>query len=152
MKITLASALQQRNKLVADLADLQQKMIRNFSIMEGENFEYNFEILYRKFEELQDKLVELKTKIQTANVPILSVIFLLSELKNELKMLKSLPFKRDQRDLRYVGGEQISSVLKATNSLTREEVDKKIEDLNLKIQILQNRLNEHNHTTMIEFD
>jgi uncharacterized alpha-E superfamily protein len=87
-------------------------------------------------------LVELKTKIHLANAPVYDLIFQMSELKNQIKQLKSIPVDEGKVTERYGSVTAIKEV-----ELNIAERDNLVKGLELQIEELQDKLDTHNAIT-----
>ena len=149
MTVTLAKLLKTKNLLVAELNDLAARIQRE-NKTEGVNAsKYDLNVEYAKYVETVNELVSIKTAIAQHNVTIVDRIYRMSELKNQINMLKSLDVT-DGTFTRHGGYGQVPStetVYKVQfNSLF---VDKQVAKLTREIVDLQDELDTHNHVTKI---
>lgn len=145
-KLTLAKALKEKNKLVKKIHNNYTK-IRNDNKCESFNkHKYDISDLISETDALLNKLVELKVKIQTANVNILPKIYLLSELKSYLEFLKTVPVDADT-SIDYDGNK-----IEYTVQIDYVEMENEIKVIEEDIDSLQDELDSYNHNTYIEID
>ena len=81
--MTIAQALKEKNKKVANMHVLWDRWNKNNSVLEGNRRSYDPLELMTLIETELDALVDLKTRIHTASAPVRSQIFKMSELKNK---------------------------------------------------------------------
>jgi hypothetical protein len=144
--MNIKQALKRKNKLAGLIAEEFQKAQNYNSIEEGNPRPYSATESIKKWMELIDELVDLKTKIHTANVPVYSKIFRLSEIKSQVKYLKSLNCASGKETSRWSNNGE--SVIKHSE-INIVERDNMVKDLEEQIELIQDELDVHNHTTII---
>src|SRR3989304_7125363 len=89
----LYKALKLKKKLIGEISALRSKIQEKNSYAVGSlnPDNYNVPNLYRDLNEKINSLVDLKVAINSANIGIRDKIFVLSELKALISMLKVLP-------------------------------------------------------------
>ncbi len=142
--MTIAQALKEKNKKVAGLQKIWEKIHRYKSIHEGAEKPYSTAELYAKMETEVASLITLKTQIHTASEPVRSMIFELSELKSIIQRVKSINTTSGTYRERY---DNTTSVMIAELDIMWQ--DAKIEEIENKIESIQEKLDKFNHTTEI---
>jgi hypothetical protein len=145
--MNIKQALKQKNKLVQELNQLIQRMVINNTVIEGNLRPYSsketLSQAYKKIEEIN----VLKTQIHRANAPVYDKIFLMSELKSLVKHIKMMDCTNGF-DSDYYNHRNDSSITK-NSEISVVERDNEIKFLELRIEQLQDELDEHNFTTQI---
>lgn len=88
--MNLTKALKHKKKLIKKADEYYMRFAKFNSVEKSSTLTYDPKDMYDKWRETTSELVDLKSKIQKANVPILNKIFMLSELKNTVHKLKSV--------------------------------------------------------------
>ena len=88
--MNIKQALKRKTKLVKEINDAFGNVLAYNSVSEGTERPYSPRISLEIWKNLNDELIELKTAIHRANAPVYDKIFKLSELKNQIKLLKGL--------------------------------------------------------------
>ena len=138
-------ALKQKKKLATKMNQEFVRVNMYNSVEEGATRVYDVKASMQNWLKMIDELVELKTKIHLANVPVYGKIFRMSELKSQLSNLKQLDCVDGIHFDRYGRGEAIIKTAEIS-VLERDEMVLKIEE---EIERLQEELDEHNATTSI---
>ena len=73
----------------------------------GETTPYSPEEAFNAWLDLTRQIVDLKTKIQKANLPIMEKIFKLGELKNQISRMRGVVPKQGRHRDRYGDGEYL---------------------------------------------
>jgi DNA repair ATPase RecN len=142
--MTIAQALKEKNKKVAKIQKIWDKIQRYNSIQEGSERPYSTTELFGQVHAEVAELVELKTKIHEASSPVRSDIFTLSEMKNFIQRVRSVSTVKGVHRDRY---ESTSSTMVAELDIIWQDTE--IEALEEKIEKLQEKLDQFNHTTSI---
>jgi DNA repair ATPase RecN len=142
--MTIAQALKEKNKKVALIQKLWQRIQQYNSLIEGSERPYSSGELYESVKSETLNLVELKTKIHKASAPVRKDIFTLSELKNYIQRVRSINTTQGAYRDRY----------DSTPSIVVAELDIKwqddtIEEIEEQIEKIQEKLDQFNHTTHI---
>jgi hypothetical protein len=138
-------ALKQKKKLATKMNQEFVRVNMYNSVEEGATRVYDVKASMQNWLKMIDELVELKTKIHLANVPVYGKIFRMSELKSQLSNLKQLDCVDGKHFDRYGRGEAVIKTAEIS-VLERDEMVLKIEE---EIERLQEELDEHNATTSI---
>lgn len=143
--MNIKQALKKKNRLTSKLKDLQVILYNHNSIDEGNTRRFNMNDTVKEYDEVIAELVTLKTKINKANTPVYSKIFLMSELKSQIKVMKSIPVVEGFPTARFGGSSQVKKVVE----ITALDVLDKVEVLEAKIDELQDELDVYNVNTEI---
>ena len=146
--MTIKQALKYKNKLVAKMNGEFHKATQYNSMEEGQNRAYSASAALSKYFELSNELVELKTKLHKANAGVYDKIFLLSELKSRISKLQILDCSEGKVSDRYSRMSGEAPVVK-TVEVTILERDNLIQEIEAKIEEIQEELDAHNATTEI---
>ena len=140
--MNVKQALKLKNKLVTQMKEQYEIAKAHNSIEQGNPRRYSALDAINKAAELSNSLIELKTKIHLANAPVYGLIFQMSELKNQIKQLKSLPVDEGKVTERYGS---ITTIKEAEiNIAERDDIVKSIEN---QIEEIQDKLDTHNTIT-----
>ena len=140
--MNIKQALKLKNKLVTQIKEQYEIAKAHNSIEQGNPRRYSAVAAINKAEELSNELAELKTKIHLANAPVYDLIFQMSELKNQIKQLKSIPVDEGKVTERYGSVTAIKEV-----ELNIAERDNLVKVLENKIEVIQDKLDTHNAIT-----
>ncbi len=140
--MNIKQALKLKNKLVTQIKEQYEIAKAHNSIEQGNPRRYSALKAINQAEELSIELAELKTKIHLANAPVYDLIFKMSELKNQIKQLKSIPVEEGKVTERYGSVTTIKEV-----ELNIAERDNIVKELENKIEAIQDKLDTHNATT-----
>ena len=88
--MNIKQALKKKNKLVGMISEEFNKASQYNVVDEGNARPYSATEAIGRWMELTNELIVLKTQIHKANLPVYDKIFELSELKNQVKHLRSL--------------------------------------------------------------
>ena len=142
--MTIAQALKEKNKKIAGIQKIWEKIHRYNSIQEGAERPYSTKDLYAQAESELTSLVELKTRIHTASEPVRALVFELSELKALTQRVRSVSTANGTWRERY---ENVTTVMNAELDILWQ--DAKIEEIENRIEAIQEKLDKFNHTTEI---
>lgn len=143
--MNIKQALKRKNKLVTLIAEEFSKASTYNSIEEGNARPYSATEAIQKWQEYSDELVELKSRIHRANGPMYEKIFGLSELKSQIKYLKSLNCSQGKERNRWNENEPIIRHAE----INTVERDTMVKNLEARIEMIQDELDEFNATTHI---
>lgn len=143
MKLT--QALKLKNKEVARLNALKQRLLKSNTYVEGSIPSYNSRALVREYEDQLAKVAHIKTVISEANRPIQHEIYELSELKGLIKTLQGLSTLTGPQSDGYRGVIQTF-----VSEISESEKDEMIEKYQERIEIIQERLDTFNATNSVE--
>ena len=145
--MNIKQALKKKNKLVGLIQEELSKALQYNVVDEGNPRPYSSVDSIGKWMQLTDELVDLKTKIHRANGPVYHKIFELSELKNQVKGLKSLNCSSGKVATNRWVSEEPTVKHAEINTVERDEMVKAFE---LRIETIQDELDQWNHNTLIE--
>lgn len=152
-KITLAKALQVKNRLVEYIAKASSDVTANNSRLKGSETEVDVEASYDRYCNLQERLVDLKDRISEANRPVQADIFRLAELKGRVQLLKALPTANGRvMEPRYGLYDDNKEAIEYEAVYRKSQVDEQVRQISIEIDNIQERLDGHNHQSRIEFD
>ena len=144
--MTIKQALKLKNKLVKNIAE-NTKLMQQFNSVEvGNQRPYSTSQLYEKIQEDSRELASLKAKIHIANTPVMEDIFWMSEMKSIIAALKKMDCTegKSNRD-RY----RMESEVVLTSEISLVRRNDVIKSMELKIEIIQDKLDAFNATTEI---
>jgi len=144
--MNVKKALKKKNKLVGMMAEEFFKASQYNVVDEGNPRPYSAVESIKKWMELSNELILLKTKIHEANSPIYYKIFELSELKSQVKLLKGLNCVSGKVSSGKWGDGELVVKHAELNIIERDGMIKTIES---KIEYLQEELDQWNHNTLI---
>ena len=146
--MTIKQALKKKNKLIQKLTDVSKKITTYNSYDNDSVRPYDVRQLVEEETNLLNELVVLKTKIHTANLPVYSKIFRLSELKSQVSKLKSLDCTEGKSIDRWGRITEDNTTLK-TVIINVVERDNMVEAMENEIESIQDHLDMFNATTII---
>jgi len=143
--MTVKQALKLKNRLINDICQLNQRLHEYNSVVEGNTRPYSaketLSAIYGKINEL----TALKTQIHLANNKVYDKIFLLSELKSLVKMMKNLDCTEGSSNDYY--SRRNESIIVKTSEMTILERDNEVAFLESRIDEIQDELDYHNAVT-----
>jgi hypothetical protein len=146
--MTIKQALKYKKKLASKMNEEFSKLSKYNSVEVGTNRVYNPKESMRKWFEMTNELIELKTKIHLANSVVYGKIFRMSELKSQLSSLKQLDCTEGKYSDRYGRISGDAPIIKeATIGLL--ERDTMIASMEEEIEKIQEELDIHNANTSI---
>lgn len=145
MQVTLAKALKEKNKIVSNITELQKKIQQNNSSIMGSKENYNVKELYSMLNKHVSDLIKVKNAIHKANTSVYHEILELAEKKSLLKFLSGLNV---QEGLQVNTYSETSYEYKS--QITTLDRDKMTEEIQTRIEELQEKLDAYNHATTVE--
>lgn len=142
--MNIKQALKAKNKLVAEIKELNMLLQQNNSMEESATRRFDVKELVENIKQTSEELITLKAKIHRANVSVFEKIFTMAELKGRVKELKKLSTEEGKISSRYSGTVETKSVV-----LTALDVRNMVKDLESQIEKIQDELDVHNATTTI---
>lgn len=143
--MNISKALKQKSRLVKEINQKWEIVTKQNSVISGNKRNFDVSLIFKEITDLTNQLVSLKEKIHLANAPVYSKIFKMSELKNMLKLVKSIDTKEGVVESRYG---QITNIYEV--QISELEKAKIIDELNKEIDKLQDELDYFNAITQIE--
>jgi hypothetical protein len=151
MKVKLARALKEKNRLVGEINRLRKLFERENSRLENTKSTSSREKIWKDLENATDKLVQVKTAIFLANAGVYQKIVEMGELKSFISWLECVPTSEDSHQIPERGENGITYMeVKRTAFLNQEKVDSKILDVQKLIAQLQDEIDEYNATVAVE--
>lgn len=147
MVINLAKALRVKNSLVGKLETTKRLVINNnsYNIVNPPRFKVTEEI--QKVKQLTENLIELKTKISVANKEIAEALHTIEELKSTISFYGSINTKEGKFNDSYGESDKIQEFAVTFNE---RDVLFTMDDLQKKIELIQDEINKFNFTKTIE--
>ena len=142
----ISTALKRKNKLTIELSRLRERINRHNSVLVGNERPYDIKLLQGELTEKTDALIELKTRLFMANLPIQRLIFEMSELKGLAKYYRTLDVKKG-RQVAFSRFNDGSEPREYEAVLTEADIDRLTTDLENRIDIIQEQLDVYNATT-----
>ena len=105
--MNLTKALKHKKKLIRQADEAYTRFMAFNSKEVGSTTPYSAEEAFNAWLGLTAQVVELKTKIQKANMPIMEKIFKLGELKNQISRMRGIETKQGRHRDRYGDGEYL---------------------------------------------
>ena len=141
----ISTALKRKNKLKIELSRLRERINRHNSVLVGNERPYDIGQLQGELSQKTEELIDLKTRLFMANLPIQRLVFEMSELKGLAKFYRTLDVKKGQQEAysRFGGGEPRDY----ETVLTEADVDRITADLEARIDTIQEQLDVFNATT-----
>lgn len=143
--ITLAKALKLKNRLAGRLAKVQGDIQTYNSVLKEQAGRVDVPACIKLYDQLQETLIGLKTKIILANSPIQETLIRMGELKAKMSFLDMIHV----RDGAERHGYQNTEVVWVA-TLTKEKIDAERKTLETQIDALQDSVDSFNHTTKLE--
>jgi hypothetical protein len=146
--MTIKQALKYKKKLASKMNEEFSKLSKYNSVEVGTNRVYNPKESMRKWFEMTNELIELKTKIHLANSVVYGKIFRMSELKSQLSSLKQLDCTEGKYSDRYSRMSGDTPIIKEA-AIGLLERDTMIASMEEEIEKIQEELDIHNANTSI---
>jgi len=145
--ITIARALKEKAKLIGRIAVLQERLYANNSYVKDNVPAYDTNVVLEDLINAKAELVLLKAGIAKANIPVVEKIYMLSEKKGLVQVLKNL----NTNNCFFDSGRYNSSELREYIAvIKRKDADDKISVLEQEIQDLQDELDAFNVSTYVK--
>jgi hypothetical protein len=136
--MNLTKALKHKKKLVKQIDETFIRFSKFNSVQEG-SVGYDPEQAYNRWVELTDELIDLKTKIHTANAGIANKIFKLGELKNMAARLRNVDTR--EGTIKDTYSDTTTEYTVYMNLFTR---DTRVAELEEQIETLQEEIEAYN--------
>jgi len=144
-QVRIRKALQIKNRLAGEIANLNKLIQNNNSHREGVT-QFDVKKLLADRSNTVAKLVAVKSSLATANVAIYGKLTVLAELKDEIKFLRGLNTNSGEDEVGY--GERAKTV-KVVAEVTAADVELAVTRLTLEIEKLQDEVDYFNSTVEI---
>ena len=146
-EVSLAKCLKIKNRLAGRLKEVQTDIQTYNSVLEEKVGQVDVKALFEMRGQIIDSLIDLKTRIMKANLPIQSELIRQAELKSSIQFLNDIQtidgldrHSYQNTEIRYV------AVLK------KQSVNQQRRILEKEIDEIQDRVDTFNHQTKIEID
>ena len=144
MKMSLARALKERSRLAGRIKRNFQVIDRENSRISGSPRSFDVRAIYAENRELMEKLIDVKKRIAAANAPIAGKLVEMDELKSMIAYLKGLDTTAEIKHDGYNRDVLYEAVISAA------EVNAAVEELQKRVETLQDELDEFNAVTKID--
>jgi hypothetical protein len=145
--MNIRQGLKEKNKLVKEIQDLHVRLATYNSVEVGNVRPYSPKETMELINQKSNELVELKTKIHKANVPVYQHIFRLSELKSMITRIKNLDCNEGTVQDYYSRNRETPTVKET--EITIVERDEMVKYMEGQIEEIQDILDNHNQITNI---
>jgi hypothetical protein len=145
--MNIKQALKRKNVLVDQIKQEYSRLNQYNSVESGNPRPYAPADSLKKYLELTDELVELKTSIHKANQPIYDKIFRLSEYKSIVKYLRALDCTEGKTSNRGWGADAEPKIMVAEIGIVAR--DTMVAEYEEKINAIQDELDYFNQVTVI---
>jgi len=145
--MNIRQGLKEKNKLVKEIQDLHVRLATYNSVEVGNVRPYSPKETMELINQKSNELVELKTKIHKANVPVYQHIFRLSELKSMITRIKNLDCNEGTVQDYYSRNRETPTVKET--EITIVERDEMVKHMEGQIEEIQDILDNHNQITNI---
>ena len=150
MKITLAQALKEKNRLAGEITTLWTLVQKENSCWDDHTRCIDIRETLETIRLYTEKLIELKTRIGQANKGNLENMYSLEELKSQISKLSGVNTVEDVQYLSVGVGKNIERSRSA--EVTAAEILQMKKDLQTRCNRLQDAMDAYNVRTTIEFD
>ncbi len=145
--MNIRQGLKEKNKLVKEIQDLHVRLATYNSVEVGNVRPYSPKETMELINQKSNELVELKTKIHKANVPVYQHIFRLSELKSMITRIRNLDCNEGTVQDYYSRNRETPTVKET--EITIVERDEMVKHMEGQIEEIQDILDNHNQITNI---
>lgn len=153
MKMTIARALKEKNRIAGRIAKLQSQVYKYNKNKEGTTPEYDSNELLKSLQEEWAFLIDIKSKIAKANVGIADKLVMLTEAKAELQFWNTFsntgPSTEVIEDMKRVDGNYVNVEINYVNTIPYKEVQDNINRVQKSIEDLQDCIDAYNANTQI---
>jgi len=150
-KMKLVNALKVKNRIAGEVTRLSGIIKRENSKVIGSTSAVDMKAVSDEYKDSIEKLINIKAAIAKANADIYEKIDRMSEYKSLIKFYIEL----DTKDGRYrISGDygKDSYVEEYKAFYKQEDIDRMVKDLRLKIEALQDEIDEFNAVKFIEIE
>ena len=153
--LTLAKALQRKNRLAGRIKDMKDDIQQNNSWIKGDQPNANKpEISSQTFlsrrKALVDYLVALRTALSKATEPIRADLFRRKEMEFEIGVLRGINTSHGQQVPSYRFGVDKRVEYKA--DIKKSQLDKMVRAIENEMDVMQGRIDAHNAVTTISVE
>lgn len=147
MKWNIARALKEKTRIVSKINIIDSLIKEENSIEEGNSRSCDIIEKVSQRMELMEYLIKLKTAISVANAGIADKLNRMAELKGLLIFYKSLNCREGQFVNRYDSNSDKTII---TAVIHKQDAAKKVEEIQIEIDKLQDEIDDFNAITLIE--
>lgn len=149
MQVTLAKALNIKNRIAGELKKTINILASRNSSLEGAKVNFDLNNVKNNYFALKHKMISVKTAIAKANTEIYGKIYEIAETKNTIAELRSISTKEGKE---IVGGRysEPSKEVNYVSYLKDSDIEAICNELEEKINTLQDEVSSFNHTTKVE--
>jgi hypothetical protein len=144
MKVSVL--LKQKNKLAGEMSRLRELIDQENVVLNSNKRSFDISALYGELLEKARQLQSVKTTLAVANSAIYAKIFEIAELKGQVAFLNALSVREGTFITGH--GEDRTETL-YTPALNKVFVESEIKRLSERIEIVQEELDEFNHTAHV---
>lgn len=151
MKVKLARALKEKNRLVGEVNRLKKLFERENSRLDDSKSTIDRQKVWDDLTAATNKLVQIKASIFLANAGIYEKIIRMGELKALAQWITCVPNSEDSQQV-PVRGENgiVYKEVKRSSFLNQERTDDKVVETQNEIAALQDEIDEFNATVTVE--
>lgn len=153
--ITISRALNYQKRLVTEINRLKEVVRRNNSYKVGNTVQDDALKAWGRLMVLKAHLIDLKEKVDAVSMPVKPAIFELAELKDEATFLQTIPVTAgffEEQEYEHAAGKYVKITTEHRASVSKDVVEARGLEITKRIDSLQERLDSHNHTVMIEIE
>ena len=144
-ELTIAKCLKLKNRLTGRLNETQSDIQCYNSVLEEQQGKVDINALLERRGQIVESLVDLKTRLFKANVPIQGYLIRQGELKGTLQFLQGIQ-TRDGVERHGVQNTEVKYVA----VLKKQDIDNQRRELEKEIDAIQDRVDAFNHQTKFE--
>lgn len=148
--MNISKALKVKNRLIGKISSLMEIIKRENSRRNDNPSTVNVEDLFVELSKTREKLVNLKAAIVMASAPIARSLASLSEIKDHINWMRSLP-TREGQEIIHIGASQ-SIGYNWSSFVNREKLDLLLKSHQDEIDKLQDEVDEFNAKTQVNID
>ena len=148
--MNISKALKEKNRLIGQLNKIKEVLARENSRRDDSVSKIDRSQLSLEFKATQTKLVELKTAINKASVPIFASIIAMAELKSTIEFYKTLP-TREGKEIQILGRQGETKEYTWNSYINQQTVDEMIKESELTINKLQDIIDDFNASTQVDY-
>lgn len=142
--MNIKQGLKRKQKLLGLISEELKKVQTYNSIIAGNDRPYDVNEALNNYRNYTNELIKLKTAIHKANVPVFDNIFRLSELKSQIKSIRTISCESGKTTHPYK-----DIVTEKESIISIADKDTLIKNLEEQIEKLQEELDEFNYKTNI---
>jgi predicted nucleic acid-binding Zn-ribbon protein len=142
--MNLAQALKAKKKLLKEISELQSKIQSNNSRLVDAPVYYQPRELMENLNKKTQELTNIKVAIQTANIPILSKMYEMAELKSHVQFLRRINTSEGKKLERFQ-----EQVFEYAAEFKVDELDRMVKEAEEKIEAIQEEIDQYNHSTQL---